>query len=204
MIAAASTGFFTAFALILAIGAQNAFVLRQGLMRQHVFAVALTCAISDAILIAAGVAGFGFLVTQYPGLPLLMRYAGAAFLFGYGALRFWAAWQGQSHLAAATPATSLRATIMTCLMLTWLNPHVYLDTLGLLGAISTRFETLPLKVAFGVSAISASFIFFFSLAYGAKLMLPLMRSNRAWQVMDVGIGGLMWLLALGLILESAG
>jgi L-lysine exporter family protein LysE/ArgO len=204
MIAAASTGFFTAFALILAIGAQNAFVLRQGLMRQHVLAVALTCALSDAILITAGVAGFGVLVEQFPSLPLLLRYAGAAFLFGYGALRFLAAWQGQSQLDTAKPATSLRATIMTCLMLTWLNPHVYLDTLGLLGAISTRFVAVSDKIAFGVSAVIASFIFFFSLAYGAKLMSNFMRSKRAWQVMDVGIGGLMWLLALGLILESAG
>ena len=200
MITAASTGFFTAFALILAIGAQNAFVLRQGLLRQHVFAVALTCALSDAILITLGVAGFGVLVAQFPSLPLIMRYAGAAFLLGYGALRFFAAWKGNSHLEAAKPAASLRKTIVTCLMLTWLNPHVYLDTLGLLGAVSTQFETAVLKIIFTVFAILASFTFFFSLAYGAKLMLPIMQSNRAWRVMDVGIGTLMWLLAAGLIL----
>ncbi len=200
MIAAASTGFFTAFALILAIGAQNAFVLRQGLLRQHVFAVALTCALSDAILITLGVAGFGVLVAQFPSLPLIMRYAGAAFLLAYGALRFWAAWKGGAHLEMAKPAASLRATILTCLMLTWLNPHVYLDTLGLLGAVSTQIETGALRVIFAISAVTASFTFFFSLAYGAKLMSPIMQSNRAWQIMDVGIGGLMWLLALGLIL----
>ncbi len=200
MIAAASTGFFTAFALILAIGAQNAFVLRQGLLGRHVFAVALTCALSDALLITAGVAGFGALVTQFPSLPLIMRFAGAAFLLGYGALRFWAAWKGQSHLEAAKPATSLRATILTCLMLTWLNPHVYLDTLGLLGAVSTQFEGFALKATFTIFATLASFTFFFSLAYGAKLMQSLMQSNRAWQIMDVGIGALMWLLAAGLIL----
>ncbi|HIP24327.1 MAG TPA: amino acid transporter [Rhodobacteraceae bacterium] len=200
MISAALTGFFTAFALILAIGAQNAFVLRQGLLGHHVFAVALTCAVSDAILITLGVAGFGVLVEQFPTLPLIMRYAGAAFLLGYGALRFYAAWKGDAHLDAAKPAASLRATVLTCLMLTWLNPHVYLDTLGLLGAISTQFETLPSKIIFGISAVTASFTFFFSLAYGAKLMSPTMQSNRAWQIMDVGIGGLMWLLALGLIL----
>ncbi len=200
MITAVYTGFFTAFALILAIGAQNAFVLRQGLLGHHVFAVALTCALSDAILISLGVAGFGVLVEQFPTLPLTMRYAGAAFLVGYGALRFFAAWQGGGHLAAAKPAASLRATVITCLMLTWLNPHVYLDTLGLLGAVSTQFETLSNKIIFGASAVTASFTFFFSLAYGAKLMSPIMQSNRAWQIMDVGIGCLMWLLALGLIL----
>ncbi len=200
MIAAASTGFFTSFALILAIGAQNAFVLRQGMLRQHVFAVAFTCALSDAILISFGVAGFGVLVAQFPNLPLIMRYAGAAFLLGYGALRFYAAWKGGAHMEGAKPAASLRATILTCLMLTWLNPHVYLDTLGLLGAVSTQFETATLKVIFGAFAVLASFVFFFSLAYGAKLMSPIMRSNRAWQIMDVGIGALMWLLAAGLIL----
>jgi len=101
---------------------------------------------------------------------------------------------------AAKPAASLRATILTCLMLTWLNPHVYLDTLGLLGAVSTQFEGFALKATFTIFAILASFTFFFSLAYGAKLMQRFMQSNRAWQVMDVGIGTLMWLLAAGLIL----
>ncbi len=200
MITAASTGFFTAFALILAIGAQNAFVLRQGLLGRHVFAVALTCALSDAVLISAGVAGFGALVSRFPGLTQLMRYAGAAFLLGYGALRFRAAWQGKSQLEAAKPATSLRATIATCLMLTWLNPHVYLDTLGLLGAVSTRFEGFALKATFATFATLSSFIFFFSLGYSAKFMQRIMRANRAWQVMDVGIGVLMWVLAAGLIL----
>ena len=200
MIAAATTGFFTAFALILAIGAQNAFVLRQGLMRQHVFAVALTCAFSDAILIAAGVSGFGILVERFPDLPIIMRYLGAAFLVVYGGMRFFAAWKGQSHLGVAIPAASLKATILTCLMLTWLNPHVYLDTLALLGAVSTQFEGLSLKLAFGFFAILASFVFFFTLAYGAKLMSLFMVSTRAWQILDIGIGLLMWALAAGLIL----
>ncbi len=200
MIAAASTGFFTSFALILAIGAQNAFVLRQGLMRQHVLAVALTCALSDAVLISLGVAGFGVLTARFPSLPLIMQYAGAAFLLGYGALRFAAAWKGTAHLDAAKPAQSMGTTVLTCLVLTWLNPHVYLDTLGLLGAVSTRFETFTLKATFAVSAIFASFTFFFSLAYGAKFMSNIMQSARAWQLMDVGIGALMWLLALRLIL----
>jgi len=200
MIVAAYTGFLTAFTLILAIGAQNAFVLRQGLMGHHVFAVALTCALSDAILISLGVAGFGVLVEQFPSLPLFMCYAGTAFLVSYGALRFFAAWKGDAHLDAAKPAASLRATIITCLMLTWLNPHVYLDTLGLLGAVSTQFEGTPRKIIFAISASASSFTFFFSLAYGAKLMSSIMQSSKAWQIMDAGIGVLMWLLALELIL----
>ena len=200
MISIIGTGFFTSFALILAIGAQNAFVLRQGLLGHHIFVVALTCAISDAILIALGVAGFGVLVEQFPSLPIAMRYAGAAFLFVYGALRLLAAYKGDGHLELSKPAESLRATVLTCLALTWLNPHVYLDTLGLLGAVSTQYELVSSKIAFAISAISASFVFFFSLAYGAKLMQPIMQSSRAWRIMDIGIGVLMWLLAAGLIL----
>ncbi len=200
MIAALVTGFLASFALILAIGAQNAFVLRQGMLRQHVFAVALTCALSDAVLITLGVIGFGSLIAVFPALPGVMRIGGAVFLLGYGALRFWAAWQGNGHLIAAKPAGSKRATVVTCLLLTWLNPHVYLDTLGLLGAISTQFTEASGKVAFATGAIAASFIFFFSLSYGAKLMSPIMRSAVAWRIMDAAIGLLMWVLAAGLLL----
>ena len=202
MIAAATTGFLTSFALILAIGAQNAFVLRQGILRQHVFAVALTCALSDAILISAGVAGFGALIALFPSLPLFMQLGGGGFLLIYGALRLRAAWRGESHLEAAKPATSLRATILTCLILTWLNPHVYLDTLGLIGAVSTQYAALSSKVAFTIGATFSSFLFFFSLAYGAKFISRFMQSSRSWQVLDLGIGILMWMLAAGLILGA--
>jgi len=202
MIAAFTTGFLTSFALILAIGAQNAFVLRQGIMRQHIFAVALTCALSDAILIGAGVAGFGTIVALFPGLPTIMRLGGAAFLLVYGALRLAAAWRGGGHLSMPDSTNSLRKTVMTCLVLTWLNPHVYLDTLGLIGAVSTSFEPVSEKALFTIGAVLASFVFFFSLAYGAKLMSRFMMSDRAWRIMDVGIGLLMWALAVGLILGS--
>ncbi|MCF6272851.1 MAG: LysE/ArgO family amino acid transporter [Rhodobacteraceae bacterium] len=194
------TGFLTSFALILAIGAQNAFVLRQGISGHHVFAVSLTCALSDAILITLGVIGFGSLMAIFPALPVIMRYAGAAFLLAYGALRFWEAWRGNSHLHTMKPQSSLRVTVLTALMLTWLNPHVYLDTLGLLGAVSTQFENISDKIAFTVGAVSASFIFFFSLGYGAKFMQPVMSSPKAWRVLDTGIGVLMWGLAAGLML----
>lgn len=202
MIAAATTGFLTSFALILAIGAQNAFVLRQGILKQHVFAICLTCAASDALLIGLGVAGFGGLIVLFPNLPIIMRIGGAGFLLVYGGMRFWAAWRGEGHLEAAKSGGSLRAAVLTCLMLTWLNPHVYLDTLGLIGAISTQYQPGILKAAFGVGAIIASFSFFFSLGYGAKLISPYMQSARSWQVLDVGVGILMWVLAAGLILDS--
>ena len=185
MIAAATTGFLTSFALILAIGAQNAFVLRQGILKQHVFAICLTCAASDALLIGLGVAGFGGLIVLFPNLPIIMRIGGAGFL-----------------LEAAKSGGSLRAAVLTCLMLTWLNPHVYLDTLGLIGAISTQYQPGILKAAFATGAIIASFSFFFSLGYGAKFISPYMQSARSWQVLYVGVGILMWVLAAGLILDS--
>lgn len=202
MIAALTTGFLTSFALILAIGAQNAFVLRQGILRQHVFAICLTCALSDAILIGLGVAGFGALIAVFPNLPIIMRIGGAVFLLGYGAMRFLAAWRGEAHLELGRPGGSLRAAVLTCLALTWLNPHVYLDTLGLIGAISTQYEPVALKTAFTIGAVFASFLFFFSLGYGASFMSPIMQSARAWQILDVSVGLLMWVLAAGLILGA--
>ncbi len=196
----ALTGFATAFALILAIGAQNAFVLRQGLMRSHVFWICLVCALSDAVLIAAGVAGFGAVVDRYPALPQIMLWAGAAFLMFYGATRIWAAWRGgQVIVGGEGPAQPLVPALLTCLALTWLNPHVYLDTFGLIGAVSTQFAPGTERLAFGIGAVASSFTFFFSLGYGARLLAPLMRTERTWRILDLGIGLLMWALAVGLL-----
>lgn len=194
MTAALLTGFATGFSLILAIGAQNAFVLRQGLLKTHVFPLALFCGLSDAILIIAGVWGFGAVVALYPALPTIMAYGGAAFLLCYGIMRFWAAFQGNYDMQLSGLSGSLTATIATAAAFTWLNPHVYLDTLGLIGAISTQFESTD-KVAFGLGAVTSSFVFFFGLAYGARLLAPVMRSARAWQVLDVIIGIVMITLA---------
>ncbi|MCK0148985.1 LysE/ArgO family amino acid transporter [Marivita sp. S6314] len=195
--ASAVPGFFLGLSLILAIGAQNAFVLRQGLRRAHVFAVCLTCAVSDAILIAAGVAGFGALTEALPGLEWTMRVLGAAFLFWYGWRSFMSARKGGQALTAGQEAGSLRAALLTCLALTWLNPHVYLDTVVLLGAISAQY---PSQLAFALGAMTASFVFFFSLGYGARLLAPLFARPRAWQVLDVLIGAVMWAIALKLLL----
>jgi len=197
--AAATTGFLTSFALILAIGAQNAFVLKQGIMRSHIFWVCLTCAVSDALLISAGVAGFGIAVLQYPSLPRIMSLGGAAFLIFYGLTRFVAAYKGGDQMALSSKPTPIGATILICMALTWLNPHVYLDTLGLVGAISTQFTGQDQKVAFGGGAVDASFVFFFSLGYGARFLAPFMQTPRTWQILDVLIGLLMWFLAYGLL-----
>lgn len=199
MIVPALTGFTSAFALILAIGAQNAFVLRQGLTRAHVFWLCLLCAVSDALLITAGVLGFGYIVTLYPLLPQFMAWGGAAFLFVYGALRLWAAWKGEYALQLSGQSAGLWATLATGAAFTWLNPHVYLDTLALIGAISTQFVDPLEKTAFGIGAVLSSFTFFFGLGYGARFLAPVMQSARAWQVLDVLIGIVMWALAIKLL-----
>lgn len=194
----ALAGFALGLSLIMAIGAQNAFVLRQGIRREHVFAVCLTCALSDAILIAAGVSGFGILVTKLPWLEPLMRWGGAAFLIVYGARSFWAAWQGGEHLdAAETGRSSLKGVLLTCLLLTWANPHVYLDTVVLLGSVASQY---PDRLPFALGAMTASFLFFFSLGYGARLLAPLFRRPVAWRVLDVFVGLVMWSVAASLIL----
>ena len=192
------SGFSLGLSLILAIGAQNAFVLRQGLRRSHVLPVALTCAISDAALIIAGVAGFGILVDRFPSLITLLTWAGAAFLFVYGALSLRSAWRGGGVLQASDDSPQrLGPVLATCLALTWLNPHVYLDTVVLLGGIAARYGEA--RWIFGAGAMTASFMFFLSLGYGARLLAPLFARPRAWQVLDVIIGLVMWAIAVKLI-----
>jgi len=200
MIAAFLPGFALGLSLILAIGAQNAFVLRQGLRREHVFAVCLICALSDAVLIATGVAGFGTLVTAAPWLAPLMRFGGAAFLFAYALRSLWSAWHNRGALNPSDDTKkSLAATLMACLAFTWLNPHVYLDTLVLLGSVSTRYAP---RMAFAFGAMTASFLFFFSLGYGARLLRPLFANPKAWRILDALIGVTMILLAAKLVFEN--
>lgn len=185
----------------MAIGAQNAFVLRQGIRRRHVFAVALTCALSDAVLIAAGVGGFGLLVERLPWLAQLMRWGGALFLLGYGARAFLSAWRGGGVLAAdGAGGQSLGAALLTCLALTWLNPHVYLDTVLLIGSVARGWPGEEL--AFGSGAVAASFVFFFALAYGARALAPLFARPAAWRVLDLLVGAIMWAVAAALILRG--
>ena len=199
MITPALTGFATGFSLILAIGAQNAFVLRQGLARQHVFWLCLLCATSDALLITAGVLGFAVIVDAAPMLPQIMAWGGAAFLFVYGAMRLVAAYRGHYDTHLSGKSAGLWATLATAAAFTWLNPHVYLDTLGLIGAISTQYTITAQRYAFGVGAVLSSYVFFFGLGYGARLLAPIMQSARAWRILDVIIGLVMWVLALKLL-----
>lgn len=193
-ITAALAGFQMGLGLIVAIGAQNAFVLRQGLRREHVFAVALFCAGSDAVLIALGVSGFGALAKLAPWAAEAMRWGGVAFLLWYGLRAARAAWRGGGALAAGTGAApSLRAVMATVALLTWANPHVWLDTVVLLGAISAQFPGRGLEFALG--AMAASFGFFFALAYGARGLAPLFARPRAWQVLDALVALVMFSVA---------
>ena len=193
-----AAGFALGFSLILAIGAQNAFVLRQGLKRQFVFAVSLTCAGSDAILIAVGVVGFEWLATEVPGIVGVVKWAGAAFLFAYGALSLRNAVRGGEKLEAEGQTGSLTKALVTCLALTWLNPHVYLDTMMLIGSISVQYAS---KGAFAAGAMLASFVFFFSLGYGARLLEPLFAKPMAWRILDVVICAVMWSIAYSLLVH---
>ncbi len=192
--AALVAGFLLGFSLILAIGAQNAFVLRQGLRREHVFAVCLTCAVSDAVLIASGVSGASALAAATPGLLIALRWSGVVFLAVYGALRFRAAFAGgEALMPTAAARQSLGAVLATCLVLTWLNPHVYLDTVVLIGSVSAAWPGA--KLAFGTGAVAASFAFFFGLGYGARALAPLFARPGAWRMFDLLVGATMWSIA---------
>lgn len=191
-------GFGTSISLIMAIGAQNAFVLRQGLLRQHVFWVCLFCAVSDAVLIAFGIMGAGSLMQALPWLEPVMRWGGAAFLLWYGYKAMRSAVRGTSALQAAGAAdTRLAPAIGTIAMLTWANPHVYLDTVVLIGAISARWQPV---VGFALGAMMASFVFFFMLGYGARVLAPVFARPSAWRVLDTLVAIVMWSIAFALIL----
>ncbi|MBQ7627068.1 MAG: amino acid transporter, partial [Rhodocyclaceae bacterium] len=182
-------GFTLCLTLIFAIGAQNAFVLKQGLRREYVFELALICALSDAILISTGVWGFSWAVAQVPRIEPVVRYAGAAFLLAYAAASAWAACTRQESLQASdAPRTSRRRAVLVCLALTWLNPHVYLDTM-LIGSVGTQYPGA--QGSFAAGAVCTSFLFFFSLGYGARLLAPIFRRPSAWRVLHALIAVLM-------------
>ncbi|WP_369979980.1 LysE/ArgO family amino acid transporter [Xanthomonas bundabergensis] len=204
LLEATLAGFIASAGLIIAIGAQNAFVLRQGLKRQHVALVVAVCAFGDIALIVLGVAGIGALVQQWPGLLQVLRYAGAAFLGVYGLMAARRAWRGAGALQAqGEQPASWRRVLLTCLAFTFLNPHVYLDTMVLLGSLSTRYPG-TLRWAFAFGACLASVVWFCGLGYGARLLQPVFRNPRAWRVLDACIAVFMLALCLLLLLRPLG
>ncbi|WP_040456591.1 LysE/ArgO family amino acid transporter [Hoeflea sp. 108] len=198
MISAAISGFLLGASLIIAIGAQNAFILRQGLLRQHVFVLSLICALSDALLIAAGVAGLGTLISQSPKLITAVTIGGALFLFSYAIIAFRRALKPEVLKAANAGEARLGPAIAACLAFTFLNPHVYLDTVVLLGSLSAAYEGQA-RLAFGVGAATASFVWFFGLGYGARLLEPVFARPASWRVLDFLIGAVMSAIGLSLV-----
>ena len=197
MISAFFTGFILGFSLILAIGAQNSFVLRQGLMGRHVFTVALFCSLADALLISIGVAGISIFLNNHIDLVSDWLFGiSAIWLAGYGLLRLRDAVKGKSTLIAENSSVNgLFSTLFTLAVLTFANPHVYLDTVVLIGSVSQKFPS-DTKFAYVLGASLASFVFFFSLAYGAKFLSPAMQRPISWRLLDSFIAFVMFTLAI--------
>ncbi|MFK4760430.1 LysE/ArgO family amino acid transporter [Microbacterium sp. ZW T5_45] len=203
--------------LIVAIGAQNVFVLRQGIRREHVLAVVIICATSDAVLIIAGVAGLGFVISAAPWLVVVARWAGALFLLAYGLLAARRAWRGgetltidQTDASAPAPSgrtavvtgTRLAPVVLTTLALTWLNPHVYLDTVLMLGSIAATHGDQ--RWLFAAGAVAASILWFTALGFGARYLGRWLRTARSWRVLDGVIAVVMITLAVSLVVPVLG
>ena len=203
MITALLTGFFLGLSLIVAIGAQNTFVLRQGIIGQHIFYVALFCALSDALLISIGVAGISYFFSNIINqISNILFGFSALWLLGYGILRLKAVFKSDTTLKIETSASKgLLPTLSIVAVLTFANPHVYLDTMILIGSVSQQFPGEN-KLAYVLGASLASFVFFFSLAYGAKLLEPIMKRPFSWRILDCLIAFIMFTIAFKL--ASAG
>lgn len=201
MFAAWITGLFTGLGLIIAIGAQNAFVLRQGIKREHVLQIVLICSMTDAVLEFSGVAGIGFIVQKAPIVLEVVRWAGFVFLLWYGFVAFRQARKPSNLVAGGGPAISLKKAVLTALAITYLNPHVYLDTMVLMGSIgATQGDIGRWWFAFGGAV--GSFMWFFLLGYGARLLTPIFARPSAWRVLDLLVGLTMWTIAASLAYES--
>ena len=203
MISAFFTGLFLGFSLILAIGAQNTFVLRQGIIGKHVFYVALFCSISDALLIIIGIAGISFFFENFVAQMSSWLFGiSALWLLGYGILRLKSALQAEMMIEIkSSQPTSLLSTMSIIVVLTFANPHVYLDTMILIGSISQQFLGED-KFMFACGAALASFIFFFALAYGASLLAPIMKRPSSWRILDYIIAFVMFTIAFKLAIAG--
>jgi L-lysine exporter family protein LysE/ArgO len=196
------TGFVLASTLLVAIGAQNAFVLRQGLRREHVFAIALACSLFDLVLEAAGIGGLGIAVKSNPSLGIWFGGGGALFLFSYGVYAWRRALKpGAMHSQNGGAALSLRSALVQCAAFTFLNPHVYLDTVVLIGSVGAG-QAPGTAPSFLFGAASASALWFFGLAYGARLLAPVFERPAAWRALDAIVGLTMFVLAFLLGLDA--
>jgi len=201
--AAFTTGFALSATLIIAIGAQNSFVLRQGLRREHVVAIVAFCALADLALISAGVAGLAKVLGKAPSLTMALTIAGTAFLLWYGLRAARRAFQPQALRAAGGTRISLRGAVAQAAAFTFLNPHVYLDTVLLMGSIGAR-QPADARLWFVGGAALASGAWFAALGFGARLLAPLFSRPRAWQILDILVGATMLALAAGLVRQTLG
>ena len=203
MIEPLSHGFLLGFSLIFAIGAQNIFVLRQGLVKRHVLSVVLFCSVSDLILIFSGIFGISFFVSpEFFWAKSYLFYFAAMWLFVYGCIRIKGALIKSSFLSFKQQQESnFWSTMGTVFIITFVNPHVYLDTVFLIGTISLQYDGYK-EILFGLGASTASFFFFFSLGYGSQILLPILSSSKAWRVFDLIIAIIMFFLAISLLISS--
>jgi L-lysine exporter family protein LysE/ArgO len=192
-------GFLASFALIAAIGAQNAFVLRQGIRREHVLPVIAMCTVSDIVLIATGIAGFGALVSAHPGAINMAKFGGATFLVVYGLLAARRAWRPSALTPSDAAPARLGAVLLTTAALTFLNPHVYLDTIVLLGALANQHPDG--RWLFGVGAVTASAVWFVSLGLGARRLAGLFATPLTWRILDGFIAVTMIALGASLVIS---
>ena len=199
MLPALLTGFFLGLSLIVAIGAQNAFVLRQGILGQHVLYVALFCAVADGLLIILGILGFSFFLNDFIiKFSDLIFGCSALWLFSYGVLRLHSFFQSNSITISNNFETkTVLNTLSITAIFTFANPHVYLDTMILIGSISQQFMDLN-RIFFAIGACCASFVWFFGIAYGAKLLTPIMQKPSHWRIFDLLIALIMFVIAFNL------
>ena len=194
VLSAGVAGFALSMGLILAIGPQNIFVLRQGLLRSHVFAVCLVCSLADALLIAVGVLGIGAYLSGVEGAEFWISMAAALFIAGYGMMRVRSSMDPFGMSIGEEDGADLLPTLGTAMAFTFLNPHVYLDTVILIGSASSRYATDE-RASFAIGAMLASFLFFFALGYGARRLSSLLESPKSWRVIDRGIACVMFVIA---------
>ena len=198
------TGFFLGLSLIIAIGAQNTFVLRQGIIGKHIFYVALFCAVSDTFLITLGVVGISFFfnsfINEYKNLLFIFS---AIWVFLYGSIRLHSAIKSDiAFTISTTKSKDLFSTISIIALLTFANPHVYLDTMVLIGSVSQQFSGIY-RITFAIGASIASFVFFFALGFGARILVPIMKKPLSWRILDGFIALVMFLISLNLAFQTS-
>lgn len=193
-------GMGTGGSLIVAIGAQNAYVLSQGVQKNHILVIPLICAVCDAVLVTIGVGGVGSVIASQPMLSRVAGIGGAVFLFCYGAMAFRSAFRGGHLSVDGRSRPSLKTAVFTTLAVTLLNPHVYIDTVVLLGSLAGQFRDTD-RLLFGAGAVSASFVWFFSLSIGAGLLAPLFRRQAAWRILDTAVGLVMWAIGMTILMS---